>query len=61
TSNGNNIDVETLKSRIEEQANFVRNLKTDTHSSKEEVTAAIDQLLKLKEQYKTLTGADITP
>ncbi|CAF2042582.1 unnamed protein product [Rotaria magnacalcarata] len=52
---------EKLAEQITQQGEKVRELKTNKSTPKEEVTAAIDQLLKLKEQYKTLTGADITP
>ncbi|CAF2308483.1 unnamed protein product [Rotaria sp. Silwood2] len=53
-----NLDSETLKSRIDEQGNLVRDLKSNPNSSKEEITVAVEQLKKLKEQYKTLTGTD---
>jgi bifunctional glutamyl/prolyl-tRNA synthetase len=71
-----NLDVESLKARIDEQANLVRKLKSTPNPnkvryenslnnlfsiflSKDEVTAAVQQLLKLKEEYKTLTGQDV--
>ncbi|CAF3909894.1 unnamed protein product [Adineta steineri] len=58
TSN-NSSDIENLKSRIDEQGNLVRKLKSDANPNKDEVTAAVQELLKLKEQYKTLTGSDV--
>ncbi len=74
-SSNENSDIETLKSRIDEQANLVRKLKSDTNNNKvqnnnifilfvyflfkDDVTAAVQELLKLKEQYKTLTGTDV--
>jgi hypothetical protein len=71
-----NLDVESLKAHIDEQANLVRKLKSTPNPnkvryenslnnlfsiflSKDEVTAAVQQLLKLKEEYKTLTGQDV--
>lgn len=75
-----NIEAETLKTHIDEQANLVRQLKSNSTSTKvchkkaiialinmivyflsffkEEITAAVEGLLKLKEQYKALTGND---
>ena len=43
-----------------DQGNIVRDLKT-AKASKDEVTAAVQKLLKLKEEYKAATGQDYKP
>ncbi|XP_074643212.1 bifunctional glutamate/proline--tRNA ligase-like [Tubulanus polymorphus] len=47
-----------LKNKIDAQGNKVRELKTGG-GAKEEVDAAVAQLLALKTEYKTLTGVDL--
>lgn len=49
--------VDELVSRVNEQGNIVRNLKTNK-AAKEEVDAAVKILLDLKGEYKKLTGTD---
>jgi len=51
---------EKLAEKITQQGDKVRELKANKSASKEEVTAAVQELLKLKEQYKTLTGQDVS-
>lgn len=43
-----------------DQGNVVRELKT-AKASKDDITAAVQQLLKLKEEYKNATGQDYKP
>ena len=43
-----------------DQGNVVRDLKT-AKASKDEITAAVAKLLKLKEDYKAATGQDYKP
>jgi len=49
---------EKLAEKITQQGDKVRELKANKSVSKEEVTAAVEVLKTLKEQYKTLTGTD---
>ncbi|XP_027035857.1 bifunctional glutamate/proline--tRNA ligase-like [Pocillopora damicornis] len=50
--------VEKLKSKITTQGDKVRNLKSGG-APKEEVDAAVAELLRLKGEYKNLTGEDV--
>ncbi|XP_068687645.1 bifunctional glutamate/proline--tRNA ligase-like [Montipora foliosa] len=50
-------EVERLKGEVTAQGNKVRNLKS-SGAAKEEVDAAVAELLKLKADYKNLTGED---
>ena len=48
---------DAILSQIAEQGNVVRDLKSKK-AGKDEVKAAVDQLLAFKKQYKDLTGVD---
>jgi len=43
-----------------DQGNLVRDLKT-AKAPKDDITAAVAKLLKLKEEYKAATGQDYKP
>ncbi|CAF0785356.1 unnamed protein product [Didymodactylos carnosus] len=71
-SAGNNSEADTLKTRIDEQGDSVRKLKSDKASKfsivlelifllKDDIDQAVKVLLDLKAQYKTLTGTDLAP
>lgn len=60
SSAGPSGDGETLSKQIEEQGNLVRSLKSSNPKG-EEAKAAINKLLELKKQYKTVTGRDYKP
>lgn len=53
---GNN-DVEVLTSKVNEQGNKVRELKS-SGAAKDAIDQAVQQLLSLKAEYKSLTGID---
>lgn len=52
-------EAEQLAEKITQQGNKVRDLKQNKSTPADEVTAAVQLLLKLKEEYKTLTGQDV--
>ncbi|CAF0753988.1 unnamed protein product [Rotaria sordida] len=58
-TNSTSNEAEKLTEQITRQGDKVRDLKANKSTPKEEITAAVGQLLKLKEEYKTLTGTDV--
>ncbi|KAH9496203.1 hypothetical protein Btru_010496 [Bulinus truncatus] len=56
----NDVEVQTLKSKIDEQGEKVRQLKT-SGGEKAKVDEEVKVLLSLKKQYKDLTGEDLAP
>lgn len=60
TAQGGGADVSVLDSKITEQGNKVRQLKSDK-APKDQVDAAVKVLLALKAEYKSATGKDWKP
>jgi len=60
SGNKENSPADAINQKIKDQGDKVRSLKANK-ASKEEIKAAVDELLSLKAEYKSATGTEWTP